>query len=390
MGRLREIGRWACVLVLLLGNGCASTPELSPRITGLFHDAQFEPRKDAFEPASVFELSPAMRTYLRNEVLAPNNGNGRARTLLSALYDKHQLQLEYDSSYTRTARQAFEAKSGNCLSLVLMTAALAKEIGLGVHYQSVFTPENVSRNAGSLYYSDHVNLVLGQVDVDVSVVPNASDPKMVVDFLSPAETSGQRSIGISEQTVLAMYMNNRAAEEMSMKRLDEAYWWARQAIVTDPAFLASYNTLGVIYERHGDLTAAEQALRHVIGIEPANHAALSNLVRVTLKLGNAAESGLLEQRLRQIKPTPPFYYFDLGMAAMQAKDYASARDHFSMEVSRAAYNHEFHFWLAGAYIGLNEPVKARKHLQIARDNATTAADRAVYAAKLRELQPPLK
>lgn len=390
MGRLREIGRWACVLTLLLGCGCASTPELSPRVSGLFHDVQFEPRKNTFEPASVFELSPAMHTYLRNEVLAPNNGNGRARTLLSALYDKHQLQLEYDSSYTRTAREAFEAKSGNCLSLVLMTAALAKEIGLSVHYQSVFTPENVSRNSGSLYYSDHVNLVLGQVDVNISLVPNANDPKMVVDFLSPAETSGQRSIGISEKTVLAMYMNNRAAEEMTMKRLDEAYWWARLAIVTDPAFLASYNTLGVIYERHGDLAAAEQALRHIIGIEPANHAALANLVRVTRKLGNPAESSLLEKRLLQIKPTPPFYYFDLGMAAMQTKDYASARDHFSTEISRAAYNHEFHFWLAGAYIGLSDPVKARKHLLIARDNATSQADRSMYAEKLKELQPPLK
>ena len=47
---------------------------------------------------------------------------------------------------TRNAAEAFDARSGNCLSLVIMTAAFAKELGLPVRYQNVFVDEAWSRS----------------------------------------------------------------------------------------------------------------------------------------------------------------------------------------------------------------------------------------------------
>jgi transglutaminase-like putative cysteine protease len=55
---------------------------------------------------------------------------------VQALYQPDQIRLEYDAAVTRNAAQAFEARTGNCLSLVIMTAALARELGLTVRYQS--------------------------------------------------------------------------------------------------------------------------------------------------------------------------------------------------------------------------------------------------------------
>jgi hypothetical protein len=46
-----------------------------------------------------------------------------------------------------------------------------------------------------------------------------------------------------------MYLNNRAAERYTLGLIDDAYWWARAAIIQDPRFLSSYNTLGIIYQR---------------------------------------------------------------------------------------------------------------------------------------------
>jgi transglutaminase-like putative cysteine protease len=45
--------------------------------------------------------------------------------------------LEYDAEETLNASEAFDRKSGNCLSLVLMTAAMARELGLDVRFQNV-------------------------------------------------------------------------------------------------------------------------------------------------------------------------------------------------------------------------------------------------------------
>lgn len=381
--------RWFALLTLMLSVGCASTSSKAPESTSLFNDDLFKPQKQSFNPASVFELSPEMRDYLRAEGISSLRNVGRAKTLLNNLYKKDKLQLEYDSAFTRTAREAFDAKSGNCLSLVLMTAAFAKEMGLPIRYQSVFTPENVSRSEGVVYYSDHVNLLLGQVDVTLVAV-NPNEPLLVVDFLTPDQTTGLRTITISEQTILAMYMNNRAAEELHVKQLDAAYWWAKMGIESDPAFLVTYNTLGLIYLRNGNSAEAEKAFRYILNIEPANYPALANLTQLVQKRGNTMEANVLEQRLQAIKATPPFYYFDIGMKAIQARDYQTARDNFLLEVNRSAFNPEFNYWLAGAYIGLNDRATARKYLIIARDNATTADDRKLYESKLKEVQPPRK
>ena len=70
---------------------------------------------------------------------------------------------------------------------------------------------------------------------------------------------------------------------------------------------------------------------------------------------------------------------------MKSKDYRSARDYFTQEIRRAAYNAEFHFWLATAHIGLNDVSNARKHLIIAKENAMTTKEQALYSAKLRDL-----
>ena len=61
---------------------------------------------------------------------------------------------------------------------------------------------------------------------------------------------------IEEKTILAMYMNNRAAESLAGGRIDDAYWFARAAVLQDPDFMTPYNTLGVVYQRHGNLGEA--------------------------------------------------------------------------------------------------------------------------------------
>jgi tetratricopeptide (TPR) repeat protein len=209
-----------------------------------------------------------------------------------------------------------------------------------------------------------------------------TDRAWTVDFLPPEDVRGQRARVISEATVVAMYMNNRAAEALVRGSLDDAYGWAREAIRQSPAFLSAYNTLAVVYLRHGHPQHAAQLLRHVLEREPDNTVALSNLARTLSELGQTAEAALLNQRLAKIEPYPPFHFFDLGLAALQAGKFETARELIGKELKRAAYHHEFHFWLAIANLGLGDKSQARKHLIIAKENSTTFNDKALYSAKL--------
>jgi tetratricopeptide (TPR) repeat protein len=371
---------WGILVLCLALGGCASAP-VPQAPQQLFEDELFAAPSEPIRAEDIFALSDEMKRYVGTEIAAQLRSKGLQRGLLEALYSKNQLKLEYDAVRTRNASEAFEARSGNCLSLVIMTAALAKHLGVSVRYQSVYVDSTWTRS-GNLYFSSgHVNLTLGRRALDARLGPD-TDTAWTVDFLPPEDVRGQRARGIGEETIVAMYMNNRAAESLSQGRLDDGYAWAREAIRHSPAFLSAYNTLGVIYLRHGNPLQAARMLRHVLEREPDNTVAMSNLVRVLSDLGRSAESALLSQRLAQIEPYPPFYFFDRGLAELQAGHFASARELLTQEIKRAAYHHEFHFWLAIANLGLGDTAQARKHLIIAKENSTTLDDQALYSAKL--------
>ena len=359
--------------------GCATTSE-TQRPGHLFNDHLFSAASERVSAEDVFALSDEMKRYLSAEIAGPIRTKGPQKGLFDALYGKGELKLEYDAVMTRNAAQAFAARSGNCLSLVIMTAAFAKELGLSVRYQSALLEDTWSRSGDIQFFIGHVNVTLGSRQPNDGYRRVASE--LTIDFLPPSETRGLRTHVISEDNIVAMYMNNRSAELLTEGQVNDAYWWARAAIWQDPGFLKSYNTLGVIYQRHGNLAEAEQVLTYALKRDPGNLHMMSNLVRVLVDQGRVAESKIMARQLEQVEPNPPFSFFNRGLAALRAGNFQMAKDFFNKEVSRAPYYHEFHFWLAVALVGLGEMETAKNQLTIAMDYSTRRSDRDVYAAKL--------
>jgi len=365
----------AAVLVASLVAAC-STVSAPP--AGLLDDTSFGHPSQRISADDIFAPSAEMKHYIATEIADDVRIKGPEQGLFDALYSRNQLQLDYESAMTRNAAQAFAARAGNCLSLVIMTAAFAKEMGLTVTYNHIYTEDAWSRT-GDIYLSiGHVNLTLGLRSSD----GYRGGDKLTIDFLPPGDIRGLRSRPISEQTIIAMYMNNRAVESLAVGRQSDAYWWAREAIVQDPSLTMSYNTLGAIYQRHGDLSQAERALRYALERDPKNTHVMSNLVGVLNEQGRTAEANVLAGKLAELEPNPPFSYFNRGMNALRAGDYKVAKEMFTKETERAPYYHEFHFWLAVAALGLGDRDLARKHLEIAIEASPTRSDHDLYAAKL--------
>jgi Flp pilus assembly protein TadD len=372
-------------LTTLLLAACASAPPTPPTPNGLLHDELFGPPSSRINAADVFALSDDMRRFLRVDIADELSFKGVRQGLFDALYARGQLQLEYESRITRNAAEAFAARSGNCLSLVIMTAAFAKELSLPVKFQSAVASETWSRDAGIQYYIGHVNLTLGARSMDVMFGRVGTD-NLTIDFLPPQETRGMSTRLVDEKTIVAMYMNNRAAESISAGKLDDAYGWARAALLHNPSFLNSYNTLGVVYLRHGNMPEAAAALDHALVLDPQNTKVMANLVSVLTASGRAAEATALSAELDRLEPNPPFAYLNRGITALNRGDYQSAREHFAKEVARAPYNDELHYWLAVAYAGLGDTEQARRELARALDYSTTRKDHDLYAAKLARLR----
>ena len=388
------MARSIVLLCAFLLASCAVTPDAprdTPHHARFFDDARFAPASERIGAAQVFAMSDDMRRYVEKEIVPRTKLRGRQLALVDALYKKGDLKLEYDSAMTRNATEAFAARSGNCLSLVIMTAAFAKALDLPLEYQKVFVDDAWAR-AGNMYLAiGHVNLTLGKRRTEEFTYASRVGRKpiesegLTIDFLPPDDMRSVRTRAITEDIVVAMYMNNRAVEALARGRIDDAYWFARDAVAQSPAFLVAYNTLAAVYHRHGDLAQAEAVLRFVVDREPANTQAMANLVRVLADAGKTEDSQRLAAALAKLEPEPPFAFFNRGMAAMRAGDLQAAKASFEREIARSPDYHEFHFWLAVAHVGLGENAQALKHLAIAVMNSTNRSDHVLYSAKLDRL-----
>jgi len=375
--------RLSWLLAPLMLAGCAMLPgELPSQAPPLFDDARFGAATEPIDPRDVFRMSTEMRAYLDKMVGPAVKVSGMRRAITDALYDQNKLQLEYESSRTRTAAEAFQARQGNCLSLVIMTGAFAKALGLKVTYQQVMVDETWSRTGGMYFSSGHVNLVLEHHYMGTAGAVDRND-SYTIDFMPGDHPGSARTI--TQDTVLAMFMNNRAAEAMIAGKLDDAYWRVRQAVALDPNFLSSYNTLGVIYLRHGDAARAEQVMQYALKAAPDNPHLLSNYAQALRELGRTGEADAVVAHLAAVEPTPPFYWYVQGQTALHKGDFQKARALFLKEIDRAPDNHEFHYALAVADFELNRLDEASREMALALENAVKRTDHDLYAGKLDKL-----
>lgn len=367
---------WLCALLA----ACAGPRELARQPEHLFDDSLFAAPAERVGAEDIFALSEAMRRYLRHpQIEAQLRRKGPQRGLLEALYTTGELRLDYDAGTTRNAAQAFEARAGNCLSLVVMTAAFAKELGLQVRYRSAYLEETVSRRGSLVLRSGHVNVTLDRRFVDPRL-PGAE--AMTVDFLPPEELKGLRTREIDEETVVAMYMNNRAVEALVAGRLDDAYAWSREAVRRDRQFLGALNTLGVVYLRRDALPQATAAFEHVLQRDADNLTALANLGAAYARQGRIEQASDIRRRLARLEPEPPLHYFNLGLAAMKKQEFGRAKEMFSREIARSDDSPEPHYWLGLAHYRLGDVEQARRHMARALEASVSRSERDLYSAKL--------
>lgn len=381
----RTLRRWVLVASLAVLGGCATTRDGPPVSPELLRDELFAAPSQPIDAAAVFQPSEAMRRHLQVARAERPQLRDRRQWLMAELQRAGALRLEFDSELTRNAAQAFEARRGNCLSMVIMTSAFAKMLGLSVRYQRVEVHDELDRRGDLMLAVGHVNLSLGGRAMDIGRTRQEVDP-MVIDFLPPEDLQRYNVREIDESTVVAMYMNNRAVENLADGRLDDAYAWVRAALRLAPTYGDSANTLAVIYRRRGEPALAEQVLRGLLAQRPDQPMLLANLRLALADQGRRDEAEAVDRRLAALQPASPFDQLRQGLAAMAAGDNEAARDLIARVVDRYPSYHEFRFWLAVVYGRLGDLPRARSQLDQAIAFSTTQGDRSFYVTKLDRLK----
>ncbi len=375
--------RWIPLLACLLLLGCASVEPIARPDDDVFRDHLFVPPVQAPDVSGLFSVTPAMRRYLHERIEPQVWRKGAQMALIDALYTQGELRLEYDAVHTRTAAEAFDARRGNCLSLVIMTAAFAHELGLTVRFQEVLDRPAIEPAGELTFVIGHVNLALYNGMRQSRSGP--SDPGgLLVDFVPGQDLRRQRTRELDQRRISAQFMNNRAAEELASGRVHDAYWWLRGAWAQDPGYANLYNTLGVIYRHRGALPEAERALLLARALDPDNEHVAGNLAGVQQALGrSAAAAPALAGRAA---PGPAGTRFDHARLALDQGRVQQALLLLEGELGLTPRNPELHHWLAVTHGRLGNLARARRHLELAAEYSGSGEQRTLYAGKLERLK----
>lgn len=218
-------------------------PAINPRLFTMGEAASAE---------SVFELTEQQAEHFLsafdNELphLPPHQRLAKYLERLTNTYNYRERTL--------TATEAFSGTPGNCMSLVVLTTALAELVELDIDYQRLTTNPIFDKQQGVILVSDHVRTrVYAPEEDDRRFVLRRAHA--IIDYF-PARES-RRAERLDLDSLLAMYYSNRSAESILDNELTAATQFAKLAVSHSSNHANAYNLLGILHNRIDDETRAE-------------------------------------------------------------------------------------------------------------------------------------
>jgi Flp pilus assembly protein TadD len=301
-------------------------------------------------PAQVMAVPPELRTQLQQQVIdAGGSGRSRLERLVGFLFQKPGLGMEYSADATLTVEQAYRARKANCLTFTLLTVALAHEAGLQAYGQEL--DDIVAWRVGGdiIYRFNHVNagITIGRSRLTVDVARD-----LVVARKPPQP--------ISDQHLLALYYNNRAAELLAAASPAAAAPYMAMALQLAPRYASAWANAGVLHLHQGDPLAAERDYLKALALDPANAGALMNLVALYRNNGDEARRAIYARRLEKVQVKDPYFQFLQAEDNERRGDYAAAVQHYRRAIRLYDGDSRFYVGLAHAYRQLGEERHARR------------------------------
>ncbi|MCF8209032.1 MAG: hypothetical protein K9K38_06475 [Rhodoferax sp.] len=338
------------VLCILMLAGCASAPPTPLSAEQLWQDSffRFQPGTVTETSAQLFALDPDMLAELRASASHAPNLERRVEKLIDTLYGPGGIRLDYRSGHTTGAAETWRKQRGDCLSLTLLTYAIARALEIPAQMQAVRVPVAIDRRGGIDFLNDHVNLFVRDRSSAIGQGRAAGSGGLIIDFEMQAG-SRQRGTALSEPEIVARYYNNRAAQALLDQNHDRAYAYYKAAIELDPGFAPALSNLAQLYAHHGLVGPAERLLRHAIALGRSNDTPWHALRNLLLAQHRDAEAAEVSAELEKRQDDDPYYWLGLGLDHLRHQRDARAIEALNRALALASGFAEIHRYLAIAY-----------------------------------------
>ena len=375
------------VAAIALLSACQTTPMTAkveqPEIAGPQWESATFRYTPVTQPSSLFSLSQAQQQEFLSYYYAPENQDTSPNFRLADYLNKLVQHFNYVGE-TFTASEALSKQSGNCLSLAVLTTALARLVGLDVFYQQVHTPPLYRRINGVLTTSTHVRSIVLEPQHEKQDGVIFFRSRAVIDYFPSA--SNDLGEYITENAFISMYYQNMAAEEVGNKNGSLAYSYLSEAMKLDDTNPETINTLAVLYRKHGLFEKARSLYEFVIENDNKSIHTLTNYAVLLDSVGDKQALDNLGELYLRADDSNPYRWYDLGNDALKKGNYERAEVFFKRAIKEGPYLAEGYLGLSKAHYFNGNIEQALTMMEKAVSFSYLSDNRGLYAAKLEALQ----
>jgi tetratricopeptide (TPR) repeat protein len=327
---------------------------------------------DTIPDPGILDTDVEMRTFVAEQVGDVRSGREKLRRLLAGMIESGLLSLDYNQVETKTARQTFHDRVGNCISFTNLFVALGREAGLDVAYQLVDIPP--------LWYSESDLVILNN---HINVLVNTKfDGRVAVDFNIPEFKGNYESHIVSDEHAFALYYNNFAMDYLTHGDLEASFRYLKKAILLAPDIAGPWVNLGVLYSRSGQPELALAAYRVGLNIDPDNRSALTNTAHLYRSLGKNAAADRYNKRIRRYQNRNPYYHYYRARHAFDNGAIDEALSSLNRAIQLKDTEHQFYSLMGQINYQMGNREEAISNFARARDEAGFLSMQQLYAQKL--------
>ncbi|TQV87284.1 tetratricopeptide repeat protein [Aliikangiella coralliicola] len=374
------------VLLVVLLTACGTQPTRGP-LTGLstqpdlpmLDDSHFGPVPPIESVDSIFELTAEQKkdflrhfNSLRYRSLLPN------RKISRYLRDKLD-QFNFYSD-TLTAHDALSQNLGNCLSLAIVTKALADVVNVEVGYELVSTPPIYQKEGDFVLSAQHVRTLLFEPRIGEYEERQLFWRGFIrVDYFPSAGTRALRNV--DEIEFYTMYYRNKAAEALTKDNDNLAFWYLKKGLELNKNDPHVINMLAIIHSRAGYPDYAERIYQYGLQYGNERFELLHNYHLLLVRLERTEDAAKIAAELSEYDDPDPYKWVSLGNIAYEAEDYSTAIYYYKKAAKMADYLHEPYEGIARAQFSLGKLKSARQAIKKAIENTHKKETTSMYQAK---------
>jgi Tfp pilus assembly protein PilF len=287
----------------------------------------------------------------------------RLRRLQAFLFNEDLFPFDYESTLTYSATEAFEQRTGNCVSFTNLFLALARSIDVPVKAALVMMPGDAEKEGDLVVVHNHI----------VAIYEH-SGGATVFDFNRRRDRPRIRLSIIGDAEITAIYLNNLGAEALLAGNPTEALDYVEKAVLLAPEFALARGNLGVVHRQLGDVPGALEAYRLALNIVPDDATILNNLAALYQAEGRHDEARAVLRAVDR-RAASPYLLIVLGDIELSRGDEDKAMRLYKRAARQGRDLPEPQIAIARALIAEGRTDAARKRLRkaLARDAGNETA-----------------